>query len=134
MIVFDRHRHALARASIIAVLFVTIGCGGDGPPPVSTSTEEATVKGTVRYLGKAVTKGEIRFDPSNIRRNRTASITAPIGKDGTYQVKTLVGTNVVSFNLPALAKTAPKLIYKTFNHEVPSGESTYDVELTVESH
>lgn len=126
---FNRHRHALARAAIAAVLFVAAGCAGESPPSVSTSTEEATVKGTVKYRGKPVTKGEIRFDPSNIRRNQAGPVSAPIGKDGSYTVKTLVGTNVVSFNIPALAKAAPKLVYTTFNYDVPAGESTYDVDL-----
>jgi len=111
-----------------ATLVALAGCG-EGAPPVSSSTAEATVHGTVTYKGKPVTEGEIRFDPTNVQRRNAPIVTAPIGKDGTYSVKTLVGENSVSFILPALTKSDPSLAYATLQYTAPGGDSTYDVQL-----
>ncbi len=80
------------------------GCNSDGPPPVSTSTEEAEVKGTVKVRGKAVTNGTVSFHSANIKR-ATKDVTVAIQKDGTFTAKTVIGHNTVivdcrELNLP----------------------------------
>src|SRR4051812_32749464 len=80
------------------------GCGGTGTPSVSSSSEEATVKGTVAVRGKPATKGEITFDPTNINRRKAPVAKATIEKDGSYTLKTLVGENSVSVTNPQIVK------------------------------
>ena len=86
-------RHRIARVVIGVVLLTSLGCGG-GKPPVATTSEEATVTGTVTVRGQVVTKGDVVFDPSNHVRNVPAR-TAPVGTDGRYRITTLVGENIV---------------------------------------
>jgi hypothetical protein len=103
------------------------GCGS-GAPAVSTSDEEGTVKGTVTFKGKPVTEGTVSFDPSNVKRRDAAPRSAPIAKDGTYSVKTLVGDNRVRASFPGLEadrqSSEVELIYY-----VKPGENTYDLVL-----
>lgn len=105
-----------------------VGCG-EGAPSVSSSTTEVTVKGTVKYKGQPVKEGTIRFDPANIQRKDAQAVTAPIGADGTYTVKTLQGENTVSFDLPTLVKKDFGLASTSLVYDAPAGESTYDPEL-----
>src|SRR5687768_16094135 len=91
--------------SMAAMLTVACGCSGAGGPAPSSSTAEGTVSGTVKVKGKSVGKGEISFDPANARRKDVSARTAPIGKDGTYTVKTLVGSNMVRVDAGALTAT-----------------------------
>lgn len=112
---------------LAAVLVAAWGCGGGGAPSVSSSNEEATVKGTVQVNGKPLDGGEIVFDPSNVTRKtampRSAKVTA-----GTYEVKTLVGDNSVTVRGKAidrdLALSANQRIV-----DVKSGENTVPIEL-----
>ncbi|WP_165072234.1 hypothetical protein [Paludisphaera rhizosphaerae] len=115
---------ALAAAGFLSVV---LGCG-EGKPPVDTSTEEATVKGTVTLRGKPIAKGNIRFDPSNhLRRDATAR-SAPIQPDGTYEVKTLVGMNRVTFLVPELTRD-PSLQDVSLDCEVKAGDNSFDAAL-----
>jgi hypothetical protein len=99
------------------------GCG-DGKPSVSTSTEEATVSGTVKAEGKLVTQGEISFDPSNYLRKNVGLKTVPIGKDGTYSIKTLAGENRVRVEgFP----TRVRYLDERFNAE--PGANRFDIDL-----
>jgi len=103
-------RAALSRLFVIpltslAIPLAVIGCG-DGTPSVSSSTEEVTVKGTVTYKGKKITKGTITFDPSNVQRKMASAVSSPIDADGNYAIKTMVGENQVSFSLPEYSKKA----------------------------
>ncbi|MGE3821983.1 MAG: hypothetical protein AB7I30_21425 [Isosphaeraceae bacterium] len=131
---FRRSRPFAAGA---AVAFLTIatalfpGCAGEDKPPVDTSSEEATVKGTVTFNGKPVAKGEVAFDPSNYLRKSEAARRAPIGPDGTYSVKTLVGANRVSFSIPEMARD-PGLQDLSLEYDVKSGENAYDIVLPPE--
>lgn len=112
-----------------ALLAIPFGCG-DGAPPVDTSTATATVHGVVKLAGAPLDGGEIRFDPSNIKRPNAPIATAEIGKDGTYTVTTVQGDNVVRFNLPAsvLKKNSFLASFST-EYKVPSGDSTFDVDI-----
>ncbi|MFO0959249.1 MAG: hypothetical protein U0800_17765 [Isosphaeraceae bacterium] len=108
------------------LLWAVIGCG-EGKPPVDSTKEEATVKGSVTYKGKTVSKGEIRFDPSNHLRKDEVARRAPIGADGTYEVKTLVGLNRVSFSIPSVKD--PQMQDYSLECEVKSGTNTFEAAL-----
>src|SRR5947209_1699427 len=79
---------ALLAAGLVAV-------GGCGHSATTSSTAEGTVTGTVTVRGKRATEGTVTFDPSNAQRKMVPARTAPIGKDGTYTITTLVGGNHV---------------------------------------
>src|SRR5262245_5524213 len=80
-------------------LAVGAGCSGAAVNPEATgSTTEANAKGTVKVRGKLVTNGEVVFDPANLNRPTAPVRTAPISKDGTYTIKTLIGPNNVTVN------------------------------------
>jgi hypothetical protein len=117
-------------ASVLAAASLALGCGGGGAPSVTSSTEEATVKGTITVLGKPATQGKVTFDPSNINRPNASVRTVEVGKDGTYEVKTLVGPNSVSVNVPKPAKPAPGMSPE-LSVDVPAGGTTFDVALPV---
>jgi len=126
-------RRARERAcALLAAACLAIGgsCSG-GKPPVDSTTEEATVKGKVTVLGKLATKGQVTFDPTNIKRPNAAIRSAEIGADGTYQVTTLVGANSVVISVPRqgmpLLGMAPEL-----GIDVKPGENTLDIALPME--
>jgi hypothetical protein len=114
----------LVAAGLLVIIW---GCG-DGRPSVDTSTAEATVKGTVKVRGKPATGGTIHFDPSNVKRKTEAVRSAPIGKDGSYTVKTLVGMNQITFTGPAFDKDR-QLQDASVPYDVQSGEQTLNIEL-----
>jgi hypothetical protein len=123
-------QNGLARlAGLAAATRVILGWGcGDGTPAVDTATTEATVKGIVAIRGKPVTQGTISFDPSNVKRKFEPVRSAPIGKDGSYTVKTLVGGNQVTFSGPAFDKDR-QLQDVLLPFDVQAGENTFNVEL-----
>src|SRR3954469_17261904 len=123
-------QNGLARLTGLAaatLLVIAWGCGS-GAPAVDTSTTEATVKGVVTIRGKPVTEGRISFDPSNVKRKSEPVRSAPIGKDGSYTVKTLVGGNQVTFSGPAFDKDR-QLQDVLLPFDVQAGENTFNVEL-----
>jgi len=108
------------------LLIVGSGCNDrGGAPAVSSSMEEATVKGTVTINGKPATGGDIQFDPSNVDRKGMPR-TAPIGEDGTYTIKTLVDANVVTITGPKVDKNLSAMVQTV---KVNSGENTIPIEL-----
>jgi len=113
---------------LTATLLVAWGCeGGGGRPSVSSSMEEATVKGTVTVKGTPVTKGMITFDPANVDR-KVGPRTAEIGSDGTYTIKTLIGQNRVNVTGPTIARD-PNLAMNESTVEVQSGDNQIPIEL-----
>jgi hypothetical protein len=119
-------RRVLAGLSTAATLWILPGCG-DGAPRVDSSMTEATVKGVVKIDGVPATEGEIVFNPANNKRPTATPRSAPIGKDGTYTIKTLTGTNEVKLG-GSLVKKSPLAGRATKVHEVTSGENTFDYE------
>jgi hypothetical protein len=114
--------------ALAAALFVGGGCGGGGgAPAVSSSMEEATVTGPVTVHGKPLTKGEIAFDPANVDR-KVAPRTAPIGSDGAYTIKTLIGENSVTVRGPAIDRD-PDLALNQRMVDVQSGDNQVPIEL-----
>jgi hypothetical protein len=117
-------------ASIVAMTLLLIAGGcGDSPPPVTSSDTEATVKGIVKIDGKPATEGEVVFNPANMNRPNAAPRTAPIGKDGSYSVKTLVGENEIRLT-GAIAKTNQILQHQKTRYDVQNGENSHDVEFS----
>ena len=114
-------RRAAAPLAGIAMI-LAIGCdGGASVPRADTSTEQATVTGTVTIKGKPATGGQISFDGSNVSR-KTAAAMGPIGTDGTYSVKAYLGSNSVIV-------TAPGVGYNNSNCTVNAGDNKFDVTL-----
>jgi hypothetical protein len=106
------------------------GCGFSDTPPVSGSMEEATVKGTVRVRGKAVTNGVISFRPSNVNRPNAPLREAPINKDGTYSIKTLIGLNFVEVSCKeTLSAKNRDLMENEQSVNIDSGENTRDIDI-----
>lgn len=113
---------AAIRRSTAGILLLAAGCSSE--PTLDTAKTEAVVKGVVKLNGKPATEGEIIFDPANYQRN-VPKVTAPIGKDGTYEIKTLVGDNMVTLG-GVLPKKYGILQYRKFIFTAAPGDNTYD--------
>ena len=109
-----------------ACLAIVGGCGGG--PGAESSTEEATISGTVTVLGKPATKGQVIFDPSNINRPQAPIRTAEIGADGAYRATTLVGSNAVTVVVPRPPRPTEGMSPE-FGLDVQPGENTLDISL-----
>lgn len=120
-----RFRLTVMAGAVAAV--VAWGCSGK--PSVSSSNEEATVRGTVTIKGKKVSRGDVVFDPSNYQRKFASERRAPIQEDGSYEVTTLVGTNRVRVDSPDAAKAS--VGYSTIDFEVQPGENPLDIVLPI---
>jgi hypothetical protein len=101
-----------------------------GVPPVSSSLEEATVKGIVRLHGKVIDNGKIIFHCANINRPNAGVRETSIGKDGAYSVQTLVGGNTVELQCRELRdpKTRRPIPYE-LHFDVEPGENTLDIDI-----
>ena len=113
-------------AAAIALGLLVSCTARSSKPSVSASMTEATVTGTVTINGELATEGEVEFDPSNYLRKMVSSRTAPIGPDGKYTIKTLVGANtvrVVTQEVPTQRGTA----YDEIQFVVQQGENTLDI-------
>jgi hypothetical protein len=120
------HTTFLSSAMLYLGLTVISGCG-DGTPSIDTSLNEATVSGVVMVKGVPATGGTVLFNPSNSGR-KVPSRTAPIGTDGSYTIKTLTGTNQVSFEGEVAGKNRGVGLIKEFA-EVASGKNKKDFDL-----
>ncbi len=101
------------------------GCS-DGKPPVSSSSTEAKVKGTVTIQGKRPTKGRVTFNPANYLRKTAMPRSAPIQEDGSYEVTTLLGENTITLEGTGYEKVVGYLLL-TF--EVKDGENVFNIEV-----
>jgi hypothetical protein len=121
-----RRRHA--GLLVLSLLAWPVGQGcDDGKPAVDTSTNEATVTGTVRVRGKPAEGGTIVFNASNSDRI-VSPRGAPINKDGTYTVTTYTGGNQVLFEGDVATKNrAIGLIREYVN--VQRGQNQHDFDL-----
>jgi hypothetical protein len=120
-------RRWLTSAAATALSVAAWGCSG-GTPSVDTTTAEAKVTGTVKVHGKAMTSGTVTLDPSNYARANAGPRTGEIKSDGTYEVTTLVGKNLLRVNGPEILKE-PGLGYANETIDVPSGGMTKDINL-----
>jgi ABC-type phosphate transport system ATPase subunit len=122
--------NSLYRSVVAASLIALIGCSGDGAPtntPDGTSSmTKAQVKGKVTVEGKPLTDGEINFNAANVNRRTVGMVTEKIKPDGTFEVSTLVGNNVISLSGPTVSKT-PKLQYFSKSYDVKEGSNDLDI-------
>lgn len=121
-------RNSRWRAVVLATTALAPFPACDGTPSVSSSTTEAVVKGTVTVRGKKADSGTVVFDPANVRRRDVAPRTAPIEKDGTYAITTLVGDNTISVTGPKFDRDE-EVGTSQYILDVPSGESTFEIQL-----
>ena len=119
-------RFAIVMGLPIACLFA--GCPSASKPAVSTSTQEATVTGTVTINGKPATDGDVEFDPANYQRKMAPSRTAPIGSDSRYTITTLVGMNTVRVATNQ-SSNERGVAYESIQFDVKPGENTLDIVL-----
>ena len=120
-------------ALLAALVLAGCGGGGSGVAPVSGSDEEASVKGTVYLRGKPLNNGRVLFNPVNIKRADAQARQAPINKDGTYSVKTLVGDNYVQIDCAELRQSKNREIADTERTIiVKSGDNTIDLKVPPE--
>jgi len=117
-------RRQAAALTIAVTLAAAWGCGA-GAPSVSTDTTEATVRGKVKIKGKPANGGEVFFDASNHRRKVNALRTAPIGKDGTYSIRTYVGENSVQVRSSARGSGRGD---ESVTYDVRAGENVFDID------
>src|SRR4051794_40381186 len=91
-------------AGWLALALLTVcSCNSSNVPPGSDSSEEATVKGTVRIRGKPVNNGLVTFNPRNVSRPTAPTRDTPIGKDGSYTIKTFIGENTIEVGCKELS-------------------------------
>ncbi|MFM7592921.1 MAG: hypothetical protein ACKO85_14130 [Isosphaeraceae bacterium] len=120
-------------ATVGFVVGAFAGCGGGQAPAVSSSKEEAQVKGVVSLQGKPLNNGRVLFSPVNIKRTDAQARQAQIGKDGTYSLTTLVGDNLVQIDCRELQLPKNRAIADTERSVVvKSGENVIDLKIPPE--
>jgi hypothetical protein len=125
-------KHRVSIAWMAAVVLVAIsGCGSNpAASGLTSSMEEATLKGMVRVNGKAVNNGTVSFRTAHINRPNSPTKNVDIGKDGTYSVTTVVGENYVEVTCKELnTKQTKKFLGLEQLIMVKSGENDIDIEL-----
>jgi len=114
----------------VALLIACGGCDPYGVPSVSSSLEETDVKGTVRVRGKPVNNGSVVFNAANVRRPDVGLRQAPINKDGTYAIRTLVGENSVQVSCKELYTAKNRMFAENESFLMAeSGENVFDIDL-----
>lgn len=120
------HRRLCSASAAAAVLFLA-GCGGpSGGSDATSSMTEAQVKGVVTVDGKPARKGRITFNPANVNR-KVGLRTAKIQPDGTYEITTYVGQNLVSASHLGVKNPRIEMAAKTF--DVQPGPNSFNLEL-----
>jgi len=119
---------SLPQGLLAAALLISPGCGGAQAPPVSSSTDQAQVKGKVTLNGKAVDKAQVKFNPANVNRKTAQTVVAETKEDGSYEITTLVGENTVTVGGRALAKK-PQSQYFAKSFDVQAGSNSLDIDL-----
>jgi hypothetical protein len=123
-------RRIAARVALAAFLTAFFGCSAE--PDRESSTEDATVTGTVKVRGKLLQGGELNFNAVNPNR-KVYVRKAAIGKDGSYTAKAYIGLNIVTVFPPKPRNKAEGKEFFGINYEeksvtVKSGENTADLE------
>ena len=105
------------------------GCdGGGGGPKVDSSAREVKLTGKVAIKGAPAKGGTVTFDPGNNFKRAFSPRSAPIKDDGTYEIATMTGENIISVNTPETAKDAG-LGYNNQTIDVKAGSSTLDIQV-----
>lgn len=121
-------RQVLTSAVTAAALLGAVAGCDDGTPSVASGNEEVSVAGTVKFKGQPVEDGEIIFDGSNVKRKDGTFRTAKV-KAGAYELKALIGGNMVSVHSKAIDKD-PSLSANSKFVELKTGEENkVDIDL-----
>ena len=115
---------------VLAAAFAA-GCES-GMAHVESSMEEAVVKGTIKARGTLLVGGQVNFNAVNSKRQIGAR-TAPIGKDGSFTLKSVVGPNIVTVLSAKFASKSRKnqvvgLEYDEKTVILEPGEQTIDLD------
>jgi hypothetical protein len=124
---FPSGRSAATSARLFALVcgLTTAGCSS-GAPYAESSRTEATVTGRVASQGKPITSGKVIFDPANVNRPNERAATAEIRKDGSYELKTLIGANRVTVAIPGrLTKAGSPYVQQIC--DVRNGSNNFDI-------
>lgn len=117
-----------AFAAVLGLAVFAMGCGGTG----ETGAKRARVTGSVTFMGKPLASGTIDFEPDAAAGNKGPGTTAGI-EDGRFSASLVPGKNVVRVSPPAAVSGggAPVVNFQPYEtkHDVPSGSSTFDVDL-----
>ncbi|AGA27877.1 hypothetical protein [Singulisphaera acidiphila] len=114
----------------VAVMGLFLGGCNSGTPYAESSLQETTVKGVIQVHGKPLGGGEVHFNPGNLNR-KVGGRNAPIAKDGSYTLTTLVGQNIVSVSPPqnkARSKDIVGLEYEEKTVDLKPGENTQNID------
>ncbi len=120
----------MVRRYVVRWLALALWLAGGGCSNPSGSMAEATVKGIVRVRGKPVTNGQITLRASNSNRRNAPTINGPIGKDGSYTVKALVGENSVTVICKELFARKNEMVQDLEDGQlvnIEAGENTLDI-------
>jgi hypothetical protein len=120
-------RRSLTGAALAIALMATLSGCNSGESAAQTALDEAPVKGIVKFKGKLLEGGTLHFNASNAKRIVGAR-DAPIAKDGSFNVKALLGQNVVTVSPKARTKAVFGLEYEEKTIEVQPGENSIDIE------
>jgi hypothetical protein len=114
---------------ILTVFFTFGGCDASGGgSTASSSTEQAKAKGKVTYKGKPLANVQVLFNPANVNRASAALVTATTGADGSYEITSLAGGNVVTLRGASVSKD-PSLTYFSKPVDLSTGENSVDVDV-----
>jgi len=125
-------RHVVSIVSTATILVAAInGCSSNpAASALTSSVEEATLKGTVRVNGKLVDNGTLSFRTAHINRPNSPTKNANINKDGTYSVTTVVGENYVEVACKEMnTREAKRFRGQEQLIMVKSGENAVDIEI-----
>jgi hypothetical protein len=123
---YSPNLRGVALALALALIATIEGCGS-GEATALTALDEAPVKGTVKVRGKLLEGGTLHFNASNATRI-VGSRSAPIAKDGSFDVKAIVGQNVVTVSAKARTKANFGLEDEEQTIDVKPGENLINIE------
>jgi hypothetical protein len=115
----------------MGLLIAASGCSSNPAASALTSSmEQATLKGTVRVNGKPVNNGTLSFRTAHINRPNSPTKNADINKDGTYSVTTVVGENYIEVTCKEMNTPQAKR-FRGLEQliMVKSGENNVDIEI-----
>jgi hypothetical protein len=124
------NRTVVFPATVVWVALASLpGCdGGAGGPRPDASATEVKLTGKVVVNGAPAKGGSVTFDPGNNYKRAFSPRTALITGDGTYEITTMTGPNIISVNTPETAKDA-NLGYNSQTVDVRAGSGSLDIQV-----
>jgi hypothetical protein len=85
----------------------------------------------VRVRGRPVDNGSVVFNAANVRRKNVGLRQAPINKDGTYTIKTLVGENSIQVSCKELLTAKNRMLSEAeYSLLAEPGQNTFDIDIS----